>query len=123
MPATADREKLIAELERKELEPKSHHTMKIAHQTIANMQARLNHKEEVLKKYQHLLEKAREVFCHAAFRPEFFCQGQKLFSLKVVVHFCSHMILYRNCCFYMIGLQICQSNWQLVFVCLPIRLR
>uniref|UniRef100_A0A8C6HX23 Centrosomal protein 290 n=1 Tax=Mus spicilegus TaxID=10103 RepID=A0A8C6HX23_MUSSI len=60
LPATADREKLIAELERKELEPKSHHTMKIAHQTIANMQARLNHKEEVLKKYQHLLEKARE---------------------------------------------------------------
>lgn len=123
MPATADREKLIAELERKELEPKSHHTMKIAQQTIANMQARLTHKEEVLKKYQHLLERAREVCCHAAFRPEFFCQGQKLFSLKVVVHFCSHMILYRNCCFYMIGLQICQSNWQLVFVCLPIRLR
>ncbi|XP_076776204.1 centrosomal protein of 290 kDa isoform X1 [Arvicanthis niloticus] len=60
LPATADREKLIAELDRKELEPKSHHTMKIAHQTIANMQARLNHKEEVLKKYQHLLEKARE---------------------------------------------------------------
>ncbi|XP_029398148.1 centrosomal protein of 290 kDa [Mus pahari] len=60
LPATADREKLIAELERKEAEPKSHHTMKIAHQTIANMQARLNHKEEVLKKYQHLLEKARE---------------------------------------------------------------
>uniref|UniRef100_A0A8I5ZYJ8 Centrosomal protein 290 n=1 Tax=Rattus norvegicus TaxID=10116 RepID=A0A8I5ZYJ8_RAT len=60
LPATADREKLIAELNRTELEPKSHHTMKIAHQTIANMQARLNHKEEVLKKYQHLLEKARE---------------------------------------------------------------
>uniref|UniRef100_A0A2K6L2K8 Centrosomal protein 290 n=1 Tax=Rhinopithecus bieti TaxID=61621 RepID=A0A2K6L2K8_RHIBE len=60
LPATAEREKLIAELGRKEMEPKSHHTLKIAHQTIANMQARLNHKEEVLKKYQHLLEKARE---------------------------------------------------------------
>ncbi|GAB1295530.1 Centrosomal protein of 290 kDa [Apodemus speciosus] len=60
LPATADREKLIAELDRKELEPKSHHTMKIAHQTIASMQARLNHKEEVLKKYQRLLERARE---------------------------------------------------------------
>lgn len=35
--------------------------MKIAHQTIANMQARLNQKEEVLKKYQRLLAKAREV--------------------------------------------------------------
>lgn len=61
LPATAEREKLIAELGRKEIEPKSHHTLKIAQQTIANMQARLNQKEEVLKKYQHLLEKAREV--------------------------------------------------------------
>uniref|UniRef100_A0A452RRP6 Centrosomal protein 290 n=1 Tax=Ursus americanus TaxID=9643 RepID=A0A452RRP6_URSAM len=60
LPATAEREKLIAELGRKEIEPKSHHTLKIAQQTIANMQARLNQKEEVLKKYQHLLEKARE---------------------------------------------------------------
>ncbi|XP_023365078.1 centrosomal protein of 290 kDa isoform X2 [Otolemur garnettii] len=60
LPATAEREKLIAELGRKEVEPKSQHTLKIAHQTIANMQARLNQKEEVLKKYQHLLEKARE---------------------------------------------------------------
>ncbi|XP_049739967.1 centrosomal protein of 290 kDa isoform X4 [Elephas maximus indicus] len=60
LPATAEREKLIAELGRKEMEPQSHHTLKIAHQTIANMQARLNQKEEVLKKYQHLLEKARE---------------------------------------------------------------
>uniref|UniRef100_A0A480RVZ7 Centrosomal protein of 290 kDa isoform X3 n=2 Tax=Sus scrofa TaxID=9823 RepID=A0A480RVZ7_PIG len=60
LPATAEREKLIAELGRKEVEPKSHHTLKLAHQTIANMQARLNQKEEVLKKYQHLLEKARE---------------------------------------------------------------
>uniref|UniRef100_A0A2K6T6B6 Centrosomal protein 290 n=1 Tax=Saimiri boliviensis boliviensis TaxID=39432 RepID=A0A2K6T6B6_SAIBB len=60
LPATAEREKLIAELGRKEMEPKSHHALKIAHQTIANMQARLNQKEEVVKKYQHLLEKARE---------------------------------------------------------------
>ncbi|XP_076967655.1 centrosomal protein of 290 kDa isoform X2 [Tamandua tetradactyla] len=60
LPATAEREKLIAELGRREMEPKSHHTLKIAHQTIASMQARLNQKEEVLKKYQHLLEKARE---------------------------------------------------------------
>ncbi|XP_011360049.1 centrosomal protein of 290 kDa isoform X2 [Pteropus vampyrus] len=60
LPATAEREKVIAELSRKELEPQSHHTLKIAQQTIANMQARLNQKEEVLKKYQHLLEKARE---------------------------------------------------------------
>ncbi|XP_055442134.1 centrosomal protein of 290 kDa isoform X7 [Bubalus kerabau] len=60
LPATAEQEKLIAEFGRKEVEPKSHHTLKLAHQTISNMQARLNQKEEVLKKYQHLLEKARE---------------------------------------------------------------
>ncbi|XP_065790244.1 centrosomal protein of 290 kDa isoform X3 [Muntiacus reevesi] len=60
LPATTEQEKLIAEFCRKEVEPKSHHTLKLAHQTIANMQARLNQKEEVLKKYQHLLEKARE---------------------------------------------------------------
>ncbi|KAM6215532.1 centrosomal protein of 290 kDa [Rhynchocyon petersi] len=60
LPATAEREKLIAELGRKDMEPQCQHTLKIAHQTIANMQARLNQKEEVVKKYQHLLEKSRE---------------------------------------------------------------
>ncbi|XP_047404654.1 centrosomal protein of 290 kDa isoform X1 [Sciurus carolinensis] len=60
LPVTAEQEKLLSELGKKDMEPKSHYTMKIAHQTIANMQARLNQKEEVLKKYQHLLEKARE---------------------------------------------------------------
>lgn len=65
LPATAEREKLIAKLGIKEVEPKSQYTLKIAHQTIANMQARLNQKKEVLKKYQHLLEKAREVLCYA----------------------------------------------------------
>nr|XP_020849162.1 centrosomal protein of 290 kDa [Phascolarctos cinereus] len=60
LPATAERERLLAELSRKEEEPENHRALKVAHQTIANMQARLNQKEEVLKKYQHLLEKARE---------------------------------------------------------------
>uniref|UniRef100_A0A8C6RHT0 Centrosomal protein 290 n=1 Tax=Nannospalax galili TaxID=1026970 RepID=A0A8C6RHT0_NANGA len=60
LPATAEREKLIAELGRNEMDTKSQHMMKIAHQTISDMQARLNQKEDILKKYQHLLEKARE---------------------------------------------------------------
>ncbi|XP_068951217.1 centrosomal protein of 290 kDa isoform X1 [Petaurus breviceps papuanus] len=60
LPATAERERLMAELSRKQEEPENHRALKVAHQTIANMQARLNQKEEVLKKYQHLLEKARE---------------------------------------------------------------
>lgn len=65
LPATSEREKITAELGKKEDDPEYHHAIKIAQQTIANMQARLNQKEEVLKKYQHLLAKAREVvmFC------------------------------------------------------------
>ncbi|KFP54531.1 Centrosomal protein of 290 kDa, partial [Cathartes aura] len=60
LPATSEREKIMAELGKQEDDPQHHHAIKIAHQTIANMQARLNQKEEVLKKYQHLLAKARE---------------------------------------------------------------
>ncbi|OPJ85790.1 centrosomal protein of isoform D [Patagioenas fasciata monilis] len=60
LPATSEREKIMAELGKKEEDPEYHHAIKIAHQTISNMQARLNQKEEVLKKYQRLLAKARE---------------------------------------------------------------
>ncbi|XP_028939878.1 centrosomal protein of 290 kDa, partial [Antrostomus carolinensis] len=60
LPATSEREKIMPELGKQEDDPEYHHAIKIAHQTIANMQARLNQKEEVLKKYQHLLAKARE---------------------------------------------------------------
>lgn len=50
----------MAELSKQD-DSEYHHAIKIAHQTIANMQARLNQKEEVLKRYQHMLAKAREV--------------------------------------------------------------
>ncbi|XP_053922436.1 centrosomal protein of 290 kDa isoform X2 [Cuculus canorus] len=60
LPGTSEREKIMAELSKQEDDPESYHTAKIVHQTIANMQARLNQKEEVLKKYQQLLAKARE---------------------------------------------------------------
>ncbi|KFZ67248.1 Centrosomal protein of 290 kDa, partial [Podiceps cristatus] len=60
LPATSEREKIMAELGKQEDDPEYHRAIKIAHQTIANMQARLNQKEEVLKKYQRLLAKARE---------------------------------------------------------------
>ncbi|XP_014744320.1 PREDICTED: centrosomal protein of 290 kDa [Sturnus vulgaris] len=59
LPATSE-EKIIAELNRQEDDSEYHHAIKIAHQTIANMQARLNQKEEVLKRYQRMLAKARE---------------------------------------------------------------
>lgn len=58
----SEKEKIIAELCKKEDDPEYHHAIKIAHQTIENMQVRLNQKEEMLKKYQDLLAKAREVF-------------------------------------------------------------
>ncbi|XP_071621863.1 centrosomal protein of 290 kDa isoform X3 [Heliangelus exortis] len=60
LPATSEREKIMAEIGKQEDDREHHHAIKIAHQTITNMQARLNQKEEVLKKYQHLLAKARE---------------------------------------------------------------
>uniref|UniRef100_A0A663MM90 Centrosomal protein 290 n=1 Tax=Athene cunicularia TaxID=194338 RepID=A0A663MM90_ATHCN len=60
LPATSEREKIMAELGKQEDDPQYRHAVKIAHQTISNMQARLNQKEEVLKKYQQLLAKARE---------------------------------------------------------------
>ncbi|KFO64757.1 Centrosomal protein of 290 kDa, partial [Corvus brachyrhynchos] len=59
LPATSG-EKIMAELSKQEDDSEYHHAIKIAHQTIANMQARLNQKEEVLKRYQHMLAKARE---------------------------------------------------------------
>lgn len=60
LPASSEREKLVAQLD--QIDDYTHpHALKTAHQTIANMQARLNQKEEILKKYQHLLAKAREV--------------------------------------------------------------
>ncbi|KAM4670371.1 centrosomal protein of 290 kDa isoform 7-T11 [Amazona ochrocephala] len=59
LSAPSEREKIVAESGKQD-DPEYRHAVKIAHQTIANMQARLNQKEEVLKKYQHWLAKARE---------------------------------------------------------------
>ncbi|XP_041330178.1 centrosomal protein of 290 kDa isoform X2 [Pyrgilauda ruficollis] len=59
LPATSG-EKIMAELSKQEDDSEYRHAIKIAHQTIANMQARLNQKEEVLKRYQYMLAKARE---------------------------------------------------------------
>uniref|UniRef100_A0A8C5X331 Centrosomal protein 290 n=1 Tax=Malurus cyaneus samueli TaxID=2593467 RepID=A0A8C5X331_9PASS len=59
LPATSG-EKIMAELSKPQDDSEYHHAIKIAHQTIANMQARLIQKEGVLKRYQHMLAKARE---------------------------------------------------------------
>ncbi|XP_069085718.1 centrosomal protein of 290 kDa [Pleurodeles waltl] len=60
LPATAEREKVLMEFSNVDHGQVQQQNLKVAHQTIANMQARLNQKEEVLRKYQHLLAKARE---------------------------------------------------------------
>lgn len=60
LPATAEREKLLADLSKQD-DTSSQRALKIAHQTISNLQGLLDQKEEVLKKYQNLLAKARQV--------------------------------------------------------------
>ncbi|MCJ8734467.1 hypothetical protein PDJAM_G00235690 [Pangasius djambal] len=59
LPAAAEREKLLADLSKQD-DTGSHHALKIAHQTISNLQCLLDQKEEVLKKYQNLLARARQ---------------------------------------------------------------
>ncbi|XP_046705257.1 centrosomal protein of 290 kDa isoform X3 [Silurus meridionalis] len=59
LPAAAEREKLLADLSRQD-DTGSRHALKIAHQTIGNLQSLLDQKEEVLKKYQNLLARARQ---------------------------------------------------------------
>ncbi len=60
LPASAEREKLLADLSKQEVSD-SQPALKVAHQTINNLQGRLDQKEEVLKKYQNLLAKTRQV--------------------------------------------------------------
>ncbi|XP_044136426.1 centrosomal protein of 290 kDa [Bufo gargarizans] len=60
LPAVVDREKLMSDFNQQEEDSEMRQALKVAHQTIENMQARLNQKEDILKKYQHLLAKARE---------------------------------------------------------------
>ncbi|XP_046890019.1 centrosomal protein of 290 kDa isoform X2 [Hypomesus transpacificus] len=61
LPASADRERLLADLSKhQEDQSESQPALKVAHQTINNLQGRLDQKEEVLKKYQNLLARARQ---------------------------------------------------------------
>ncbi|XP_062856826.1 centrosomal protein of 290 kDa [Trichomycterus rosablanca] len=69
LPAAADRERLLADLSKLD-DSGSQQALKIAHQTISNLQCRLDQKEEVLKKYQNLLTRARQEQGEAAKRYE-----------------------------------------------------
>ncbi|XP_016115081.1 centrosomal protein of 290 kDa [Sinocyclocheilus grahami] len=59
LPAAAEREKLLADLSKQE-DSDSQPALKVAHQTINNLQGRLDQKDVVLKKYQNLLAKTRQ---------------------------------------------------------------
>lgn len=62
LPAAADRERLLADLAKhEECLPDSQPALKLAHQTIKDLQGRLDKKEDVLKKYQSQLARARQV--------------------------------------------------------------
>ncbi|KAG7455777.1 hypothetical protein MATL_G00244550 [Megalops atlanticus] len=60
LPAAAEREQLMADLSRRDDDPDSQPALKVAHHTINSLQARLSQKEELLKKYQNLLARARQ---------------------------------------------------------------
>ncbi|KAM9376220.1 centrosomal protein of 290 kDa [Pholidichthys leucotaenia] len=61
LPAAADRERLLADLSKhEEGQPDSQHALKLAHQTIRDLQGRLDKKEDVLKKYQNQFAQARQ---------------------------------------------------------------
>ncbi|XP_023650968.2 centrosomal protein of 290 kDa isoform X3 [Paramormyrops kingsleyae] len=60
LPAVAEREKLMAELAQHDEDQENQLGLKVAQQTISNLQARLSQKEEVVKKYQNMLARARQ---------------------------------------------------------------
>lgn len=62
LPAAAGRERLLADLAKHEDgQSDSQPAIKLAHQTIKDLQGRLDKKEDVLKKYQNQLGQARQV--------------------------------------------------------------
>lgn len=62
LPAAANRERLLADLAKhEEGQADNQPALKLAHQTIKDLQSRLDKKEDVLKKYQKQLTQARQV--------------------------------------------------------------
>lgn len=62
LPAAANRERLLADLsERKDDQSDGQSALKLAHQTIKDLQARIDKKEDVIKKYQNQMAQTRQV--------------------------------------------------------------
>lgn len=65
LPAAAGRERLLADLARQEeVQPGGQAALQLAHQSIKDLQGRLDKKEDVLKKCQTQLTEARRVRTH-----------------------------------------------------------
>lgn len=63
LPAAADRERLLADVSKHEEAHSDYQpALKLAHQTIKDLQGRLDKKEEGVKKYQSQLAQARQVW-------------------------------------------------------------
>uniref|UniRef100_A0A3B4G126 Centrosomal protein 290 n=1 Tax=Pundamilia nyererei TaxID=303518 RepID=A0A3B4G126_9CICH len=61
LPAAADRERLLADLAKhEEGQSDRQSALKLAHQTIKDLQDRLDKKEDIIKKYQNQLAQARQ---------------------------------------------------------------
>lgn len=62
LPAAADRERLLANLAKhEEGQSDRQSALKLAHQTIKDLQDRLDKKEDIIKKYQNQLAQSRQV--------------------------------------------------------------
>ncbi len=62
LPAAANRERLMADLAKHEEDQADNQpALKLAQQTVKDLQGRLDKKEDVLKKYQNQLAQARQV--------------------------------------------------------------
>lgn len=62
LPAAANRERLLADLSKHEEGwADNQPALKLAHQTIKDLQKQLNKKEDMLKKYHNQLAQARQV--------------------------------------------------------------
>ncbi|XP_051787455.1 centrosomal protein of 290 kDa [Erpetoichthys calabaricus] len=62
LPATAESDKLIDELKKNEEDDNEYQkSLKVAQQAISSLHVRLNQKEDIIKKYQHMLTRSREV--------------------------------------------------------------
>ena len=85
LPATAGRERLLADLGRaaaaageEEGGAESQPALQVAHHTIGSLQGRLKQKEEVVKKYQELLARARRVRGLRAVRFNVYCPKREV---------------------------------------------